>query len=189
MSGETLYDTRGRSLEDEYFHGRDREILERQATAARAEVERARLDAALGVPPDLPAIDVLLGAFVTPEGAEAVAWLPVIQLGWIEGMTPAEREAIKRITAAPEPLAPAAAGLIAYWCAQPPAAAVFEAGLSVQRHRLAALPADARQAARTRLLQACDAVTRADGGFLRVRAVSPAERAARHALMLALDAG
>lgn len=188
MSEETLYDTRNPSQEDEYFFSWGRKILERQDAAGRMQAQRAELAAALGVPLDQPAVDVLLGAFVTPESAEAVAWLPVIQLGWIEGMTFAERNAIERLAALPKPLRPQAADQITWWCVLAPPPAVYEAGRAVLRYRLAPLRPAAREEACTRLLQACDAIARAERGFLWVRAVSPAERAARHALVLALDA-
>lgn len=191
MSGEAFYYARRRSLEGagvrEDFRG-ERDILESRDAPSRTQTQRAALAAALQVSPDLPAIDVLLGAFVTPESAEAVAWLPVIQLGWIEGMTAAERAAIKRRSATPAALRPEAAGQVAFWCLRAPSPELYEAGIMVLRQRLSALPPTAREEARLRLLQACDAVLRADGGFLRVRAVSPAERAARHALVLAIDA-
>lgn len=152
------------------------------------------LAAALEVPQSIgasdfsAAIDALRLAGLTPAAAPAVEWLPALEIAWIGGVDPAERDCLL-VLAGESAISPEARALVATWCDVRPAGMAFAAGRAVLRHRGAALPPAAAEALRDRVLDACDAVAGAAGGWIGFRTVSAEERGLRDAICSQLAAG
>lgn len=86
---------RGKSLEDSFFHQRDRELLAKLKQSAGAGDVRKELAAAIGVD-DGAVIDKLIAMAIKPEMALAVSMVPLVQVAWADGVVQdAERDAIK----------------------------------------------------------------------------------------------
>ena len=174
--------------------GRDARIKARRA-GARAEAEFSRrLAAALEVPQSIgawdlrPALAALRRAGLTPAAAAAVEWLPALEMAWTGGVEPAERDCLLGL-AAESAIPPEARALIAAWCDARPDRPAFAAGRAVLKHRGAMLPPTAAEALLDHVLDACEAVAGAAGGWMGFRTVSGAERALRHAIYAQLAPG
>lgn len=127
------------------------------------------------------ALDALRLAGLTPAAAPAVEWLPALEVAWIGGVEPAERHCLL-VLAGESAISPEARALIATWCDIRPTELAFAAGRGVLGHRSAALPPPAAEALLDRVLDACDAVAGADGGWIGFGTVSAEERRLRHAI-------
>ncbi len=165
----------------------------RAGDLAEAEFSR-RLAAALEVPHwtvewDLrPSLDALRRAGLTPAAAAAVEWLPALEMAWSGGVEPAERNCLLGL-AEESAIPPEARALIAAWCDARPDRTAFAAGRAVLEHRGAMLPPAAAEALLDHVLDACEAVAGAAGGWMGFRTVSGAERALRHAIYAQLAPG
>ena len=174
----------------------DRDATVKARTAdGRAEAEFGRkLAAALEVPHwtgewDLqPSLHALRRAGLTPAAAAAVEWLPALEMAWSGGVEPAERDCLLGL-AEESAIPPEARALIATWCDARPDGPAFAAGRAVLEHRGAMLPPAAAEALLDRVLDACDAVAGAAGGWMGFMTVSGAERALRHAIYAQLAPG
>lgn len=177
MTERDAFAERGRSLEEEYFHRKEREIIEKMRVRAAADEQRKRLGQETGVGDD----DVLrdlqdLG--YTPETVMLLHLVPLIQTAWAEGgVTQKERDLIvkaarSRGIAAGSP----ADQQLDLWLAQRPSEELFEKTLRAIRTILHAQPADARAASEKDLLSLASAIATASGGIVGFHAVSEEER-------------
>jgi hypothetical protein len=169
--------------EDEYFHRRDRELLE-QKRLAEAEVgAREALGAALGLT-DQGLIRRLQAQQITAEVAVLIPWLPAIQVAWLKSLTAAERDWLTghiRDTQTP-PLDAAATARLNEWLASSPSDQLYAAAREVLKIQLSTLGADARAALRAKVLDGVRGVSAASGGILGIGSVSAEEKAAIDAL-------
>ena len=173
---------------------RDAMIKARRAGArAEAEFDR-RLAAALEVPQWIaecdrrPALDALRRAGLTPAAAAAVEWLPALEMAWSGGVEPAQRACLLGL-AGESAISPEARALIAAWCDARPDGPAFAAGRAVLKQRVSILPPTAAGALLDHVLDACEAVAGAAGGWMGFGTVSGAERALRHAIYAQLAPG
>ena len=169
--------------------------VETRGAGARVEAELSRrLAAALEVPQSIgawdlrPALDALRRAGLTPAAAAAVEWLPALEMAWIGGVVPAERECLLGL-AEESAIPPEARTLIAAWCDVQPDGPVFAAGRAVLQRRGSMLPPATAEALLDQVLDACEAVAGAAGGWMGFGTVSGAERALRHAIYAHLAPG
>ena len=169
--------------------------IETRGAGARVEAELSRrLAAALEVPQSIGAWDLRPGlaalrrAGLTPAAAAAVEWLPALEMAWIGGVVPAERDCLLSLAEA-SAIPSEARALIAAWCDVQPDGPAFAAGRAVLKQRGAMLPPAAAEALLDRVLDACEAVAGAAGGWMGFRTVSGAERALRHDLDAQLAPG
>ena len=162
--------------------------IETRGAGAHVEAELSRrLAVALEVAESIgagnlrPALDALRRAGLTPAAAAAVEWLPALEMAWIGGVVPAERECLLGL-AEESAIPPEARTLIAAWCDVQPDEPVFAAGRAVLQRRGSMLPPATAEALFDQVLDACEAVAGAAGGWLGFGTVSGAERALRHAI-------
>jgi hypothetical protein len=177
MSERHNVDRPGRS-EDEYFHRRDQELLEEARRAKASAEERHALAEALGITDD-DLVQRLQALGFTPDTAWLVEWLPAIQLGWLKGLTRAERDwLLDRIRTQRDPIVEAAARRLDEWVATKPDDTLFDTARQALRARLDGASPDEREALRSAVLDSARGVCAASGGVLGIGSVSAAERAA-----------
>jgi hypothetical protein len=168
---------RGRSLEEEYFHRKEREVIDKMRIRAAAEEQRRRLGETAGVA-DEEILRDLQDLGYTPETVMLLHLVPLIQTAWAEGgVSQKERDLIVKAarTRGITPGTPCDQQLN-MWLAQRPSDDLFEKSLRAIRTILQAQPADAREASEKDLLSLATAIAAASGGIVGFRAVSDEER-------------
>ncbi len=177
MTDRDAFAERGRSLEEEYFHRKERELIEKMRVRAAGEEQRRRLGQETGVGDD----DVLrdlqeLG--YTPETVMLLHLVPLVQTAWAEGgVTQKERDLIVKAARSRGITAGSPADQqLDLWLAQRPSDELFEKTLRAIRTILQAQPDDARAASEKDLLALASAIATASGGIVGFRAVSDEER-------------
>jgi hypothetical protein len=169
--------------EDEYFHRRDRELLEQKRRAEAEVTARQALSSALGIT-DEDLVRRLQAHGITPELTVLLPWLPAIQVGWLKSLTAAERDWLLghiRDNQKP-PLDSAAMGRLQEWLEKSPSDQLYKAALDALKLQLSTLGPDARAALRDKVLGAARGVSGASGGVLGIGSVSADEKAALDAL-------
>src|SRR5215216_5258910 len=96
MPDKDMLRERGRSLEDDYFRKKDRELIEKMR-AATIEQDRQQLAKKSGL--DDPALlQELRDLGFTPETVALLPLVPVLRMAWAEGgITAAERDLLVRL--------------------------------------------------------------------------------------------
>ena len=88
---------RGRSLEEEYFRARDRELVEKMRRAAAADQARQQLHARTGLQ-DPESVKELEALGFTPDTVDLLPFVPLIQVAWAEGgVSGAERQLVTQL--------------------------------------------------------------------------------------------
>lgn len=178
MSERDAFADRGRALEDEYFHRRERELIEKLRQRAQAEAARRQLGEQAGVA-DEEILQDLQDLGYTPETVTLLHLVPLVQMAWAEGgVSDRERTLIVEAARARgvEADTPADAKL-AEWLNTRPSQKLFEQTLRAIRAILESRPEAERDASRSDLLSYSTAIAEASGGMLGFRSVSPEERA------------
>lgn len=177
MAEKDIFAERGRSLEDQYFQKREKELLERLQRKADAEAEKRRLGEAAGVAD--PAIIADLQALGhTPETMMLLHLVPLVHMAWADGkISPRERELIVQ-AARMRGVQPdsAADRQLAGWLAERPAPERFERALRAIKAVLHGQSAQDRDASQKDLLSYLTSIASASGGVMGFRAVSSDER-------------
>jgi hypothetical protein len=172
-----LFAERGRSLEEEYFRKREKDLIEKMRQHADAEAERRRLGESAGVA-DEGILQDLQALGYTPETVTLLHVVPLVQMAWAEGnVSDRERDLIVEAARARgvEPGSPADRQL-ASWLTRRPSEDFFEKTLRAIGAILEAQPAEARAASQKDLLSYCTAIASASGGIMGFRTVSDEER-------------
>ena len=177
MTDRDAFADRGRSLEEEYFHRKEREVIDKMRVRAAAEEQRRLLGEKTGVA-DEELLNDLQALGYTPETVMMLYLVPVIQTAWAEGgVSQRERDLIVK--------AARARGItegtpcdqqLSMWLSTRPSDAMFEKSLRAIRTILQAQPETAREASETDLLSLATAIAAASGGIVGFRAVSPEEQ-------------
>ena len=177
MTDRDAFAERGRSLEEEYFHRKEREIIEKMRVRAAADEQRRRLGQETGVGDD-DVLRVLQDLGYTPETVMLLHLVPLIQTAWAEGgVTQKERDLIVKAARSRGITAGSPADQqLDLWLAQRPSAELFEKTLRAIRTILQAQPDDARAASEKDLLALASAIATASGGIVGFHAVSDEER-------------
>jgi hypothetical protein len=168
---------RGRSLEDEYFHRKEKEVIDKMRRKAAADAERQRLGEQAGVADDEVLRDLQELGY-TAETVMLLHLVPLIQTAWAEGgITPKERDLVvqaarKRGVAAGS----AADAQLSRWLEEKPSDQFFQSTLRMIRTILQAQSPEAREAGERDLLSLATAIASASGGIVGFRAVSDEER-------------
>jgi hypothetical protein len=177
VADKDLFAERGRSLEEEYFRKREKELIEKMRQHADAEAERRRLGESAGVA-DEGILQDLQALGYTPETVTLLHVVPLVQMAWAEGnVSDRERDLIVEAARARgvEPGSPADRQL-ASWLTRRPPEDFFEKTLRAIAAILQAQPAEARAASQKDLLSYCTAIASASGGIMGFRTVSDEER-------------
>jgi len=168
---------RGRSLEEEYFHRKERELIDKMRVRAAADEQRRRLGEMAGVA-DEEVLRDLQELGYTPETVMMLYLVPVIQIAWAEGgVSQKERDLIVK--------AARSRGItegtpcdqqLNIWLTTRPSDEMFEKSLRAIRTLLQAQSGDAREASEKDLLSLATAIASASGGIVGFGAVSAEER-------------
>ena len=177
MTERDAFAERGRSLEEEYFHRKEREIIEKMRVGAAADEQRRRLGQETGVAND-DVLHDLQDLGYTPETVMLLHLVPLIQIAWAEGgITQKERDLIVKAARSRGITAGSPADQqLDLWLTQRPSDELFEKTLRAIRTILQAQPDDARAASEKDLLSLASAIATASGGIVGFRAVSDEER-------------
>lgn len=169
---------RGRSLEDDYFRRKDRELIEKMREAAAAEQRRGDLGRSTGLQdPDL--LQELSDLGFTPESVGLLPLVPVVQMAWAEGgITQQERQLIVGLARKRgiEAESPADRQLTA-WMASRPADAVFTGAGRLIRAMFESGSGEMGSLTAEDLVRYCEDIARASGGILGIGRISGEERA------------
>jgi hypothetical protein len=168
---------RGRSLEEEYFHRKEREVIEKMRRKAETDAERRRLGEQAGVA-DQDVLRDLQELGYTPETVMLLHLVPLIQTAWAEGgVSEKERDLIvKAARTRGVEVGSAADGQLARWLAQRPSDDLFDKTLRAIRTILQAQSPEARATSERDLLSLATAIASASGGIVGFRSVSEEER-------------
>lgn len=100
MADKDIFAERGRSLEEEYFRKKDKELIEKLRRAATATEARAEMGKRTGLT-DPELLQELETLGFTPETVVLLPLVPVVQMAWAEGgVTPAEHGLIVKLARA-----------------------------------------------------------------------------------------
>jgi hypothetical protein len=177
MSEHDSLHERGRALEDEYFHRKDRELIEKIRRKAAAEEAERALGASAGIS-DPEVLHELQALGFTPETIALLPLVPVLQVAWAEGgVTPVERHLIEKLANA-RGIAPGsgADAQLMDWLANKPSDEVFRGAARLTQALLesgSSVVADLRA---DQLVEYCEQVASASGGIFGLGRVSAEER-------------
>ena len=168
--------SRRRTIEEEYFQRKDRELVERMRQRAQAERQLRELGESMGVT-DPEVIHELAELGFTPETAKLLPLIPVLEMAWAGGsVTPPERKMVVDVARARGIEKESAADhQLLEWLDRRPEESVFRrAGRLIHAlvesgARVDVTPDD--------LLKYCEAIADASGGLFGIRRISADERA------------
>jgi len=173
---------RGRSLEEEYFRTKDRELIEKMRRAAAVEETRQQLRARSGLQ-DPELVKELEALGFTPDTVDLLPFVPLIQMAWAEGdVSDAERKLVIRLARSRGITEGSAADRQLHdRLVNRPGADVFGRATRLVR---AVLAAPAQQSAMTadELVKYCESIAEASGGIFGINRISGEERAVLAAL-------
>lgn len=177
------------SHEEEYFHKKNQELIERLRHQIQT-AERARaLETATGVH-DAELMAWLADLGITPENARVLHLVPLLQIAWADGVIqPAERELLEKAAAEAGVLPGTPAhGAFLELLKAPPSRSYYEAALIYIRLVLTALPEGDAAKARENIQSLCVQVARVSGGVLGLFSkVSDEERTALRQISAQLE--
>jgi hypothetical protein len=167
---------RGRSLEDDYFRKKDRELVEKMRRAGVAEELRKGLSASSGLQdPELIAELEALG--FTPDTVMLLPFVPIVQMAWAEGsVSDAERKLITQLARSRGITEGSVAdGTLTDWLDRKPSPDLYDRRMRLAR---AVLAAPLREGALTAddLVKYCEEVAAASGGIFGINKISAEER-------------
>lgn len=166
---------RGRSLEDDYFRKKDRELIEKIQRAQEAERARADVGRAAGLADPALAQELLELGF-TADTVTLLPVVPILQMAWAEGgVSTSERDLIVRFARSRGITEGSAADRqLASWLSERPAEAVFARAGRLIRAMLDS-GADATLSADD-LVAHAEKIASASGGVFGIGSISAEER-------------
>lgn len=178
MADKDMLGERGRSLEDEYFRKKDKDLVEKMRQAAAAEQDRQQLAKKSGLDdPDL--LRELKDLGFTPDTVGLLLLVPIVQMAWAEGgVSSAERDLIVKLARSRSIAEGSAADrqLLA-WLAKKPDPAVFARAGRLIRAMLDSQSGEAAGLSAGDLVAYCEQIAAASGGILGIGRVSAEEKA------------
>lgn len=175
MSDKDVFAERGRSLEEDYFRKKDRELIEKMKQAAEAEESRREMGARTGLTDPAMLADLQELGF-TPETVALLPLVPVVQVAWAEGgVTNAERKLLTDLARSRGIQAGSPADRhLQDWLVHEPDQAVFNKATRLIRAMLESgggtdLTADD-------LVKYCENIAASSGGMLGMGRISAEER-------------
>jgi hypothetical protein len=158
-----------RASEEEYFRKKERELIEKLKRKAATEAQRKGLAEAIGLE-NQQILDVLQEMGFDRSTVVLLFLFPLLQVAWSDGEVSGEEQAlilraarthgVEEGSAAYEKLT----GLLR----TQPAPVLFERALTVIHDLLRFQKGESRQSVSTKLIDACERVAAASGGFLGV---------------------
>ena len=175
MPDRDLIQERGRSLEDDYFKKKDRELVEKIQQAAAAEQARNEVGRAAGLQ-DPALAQELLDLGFTPETVSLLPLVPILQVAWAEGgVTDAERDLIVKFarTRGIPPASPADRQLMSWMIDRPSEAVFARAGRLIRAMLDAGAATDFDE---DDLVEYCESIASASGGVFGIGKISGEEK-------------
>ena len=169
---------RGRTLEDDYFRKKDRELIEKIRVAAAADQARKDLGRKAGLEnPEL--LQELLDLGFTLDTVGLLPLVPIVQMAWAEGgITKPERELLIRLARSRGIEAGSAADhQLTAWLTDQPSEAVFTRARRLIRAMLDSGSAQTDALNADDLVKYCEEIASASGGILGIGRISAEERA------------
>ena len=177
MSAKRFLGDREHALENEYFHRKDRELIERLREEGRRQAERRGLEDRLDTH-DAAFLEQLQAAGFAPDNLALLHLVPLVEVAWSEGeVTSRERELIlamaaRRGVATDGP----AYGQLVGWLDQQPDKTFFETTYEAIRKILALKDETSRHADQQNLASWSTKIAEATGGVLGMMPISKDER-------------
>lgn len=176
MSDKDIFAERGRSLEEDYFRKKDRELIEKMRKAAAAEQARSEMGQKVGITD--PALLAELEALgFTPDTVVLLPLVPLLQMAWAEGgVSSAERALLVQLARSRGVVDGSAADrTLGEWIAVNPGERVFAQATRLIRAMLDT--AGGQQAASADdIVKQAEAIAAASGGILGINRISAEER-------------
>jgi hypothetical protein len=168
---------RGRALEEEYFHRKEKEVIEKMRRRAQADDQRHRLGEQAGLR-DEEVLRDLQDLGYTPETIMLLHLVPLIQTAWAKrAVTEKERDLVVKAARARGVTAGSAADdQLKIWLNQKPSEEFFEKTLRAIRTILQAQSPEIRAASERDLLSLATTVASASGGIIGFHVVSDEEK-------------
>jgi hypothetical protein len=172
-----------RAKEEDFFHRRDRELVERMRSEAEAGAAVRQLAEVAGIADEAVLRELQRDGF-SPQTVVLLELAPVVMVAWSGGsVTPQERKEIS-LLARRHGVAEGVPGYgqLLGWLEARPSEEFFQLTLRAIRAQLEPLPMDERERRTRELVSRCLQIAKVSGGFLRVGSrISAAERQAiRH---------
>lgn len=179
---------RGRSLEEEYFRAKDRELIEKMKRAAAVEETRQQLRARSGLQ-DPELVKELEALGFTPDTVDLLPLVPLVQVAWADrDVNDAERKLVIRLARARGIAEGSAADrLLADWLTHRPSADVFERATRLIRAVLDS-PGQPGALSGDDLVKYSESIAEASGGVFGLNRISSEERAVIASLAAELKA-
>jgi hypothetical protein len=170
-----IFAERGRSLEEEYFRKKDKELIDKMRRAAEAEQARSDMGRRTGIsdPELLQQLDAL---GFSPDTVVLLPLVPVVQMAWAEGgVTAAERNLIVKL-ARSRGIADGSAAdrTLVAWLDDRPGEHVFAHAARLIRAMLDA--PEQRELTADDLVKQAESIAAASGGILGINRISAEER-------------
>ena len=179
MSDHDAFAERGRSLEEEYFRKKDRELIEKLRRASAADRARGELSNSTGLT-DAGMLNDLLELGLTPDTVSLLPLVPVVELAWAEdGITPAERQLVLSLARSRGIAEGSAADLLLKtWMDSRPTPDQFRKATRVMSALLDSGAPMAKDLTADQLVKYCEQIASASGGLFGMpfRAISMEER-------------
>jgi hypothetical protein len=179
MAEQNPLSERGRSIEEEYFRRKDRELVERLRQAAEAERARSEMSARTGLS-DPALLGDLQELGFTPETVALLPLVPVLEVAWAENEITAAERALLVTLARNRGITEGSAAdrQLTDWMSRRPAPDVFERArrLITAMLGVGAKPASGGFTA-DELVAYCEQIAAASGGLLgsRIGSISKEE--------------
>lgn len=187
MSDDFLGDRR-MALEEAFFRKENEKHLAELRAELAAKKSKEELRTASGVT-DEAALDHLVELGVSGHTLAALSLVPLIHVAWADGkMDEREREAVL-MAASGKGIEPDSAGhrLLAGWLARPPEPVLFDAWRAYIKELASSLVPGQRGLLKSQILAFAQTVAESAGGFLGMKSVSAAEKAALAEIEAAFD--
>jgi tellurite resistance protein len=170
-----IFAERGRSLEEDYFRKKDRELVEKMRQAAAAEQARTAMGQKVGIT-DPALLAELESLGFTPETVTLLPLVPVVQVAWAEGgVSAAERALIVKLARSRGITDGSAADrTLTSWLASNPGEAVFAKATRLIRAMLDS--PDHGDLTADDVVKQAEAIAAASGGILGMNKISAEER-------------
>jgi hypothetical protein len=177
MADKDSISERGRSLEDDYFRRKDRELVEKMRRAAVADEARKDLSSRTGLQ-DPEMLGELEALGFTPDTVSLLPLVPVIQVAWAEGdVSDAERTLLVQLARSRGITEGSAADRqLTTWLQRRPEPWVFERAMRLVRAMLAS-PGQESALTADDLVKYCESIAAASGGIFGINKISTEERA------------
>lgn len=177
MPDKDMIRERGRSLEEDYFRKKDRELIEKMRQATVAELDRQQLAKKTGL--DDPALlQDLKDLGFTPDTVSLLPLVPLLRMAWAEGgITAAERDLLVRLARSRGVAEGSEADRqLAAWMARQPDETVFARAGRLIRAMLDSRSPETSDLSAEDLVEYCERIAAASGGIFGIGRVSAEEK-------------